>query len=104
MLLIVLREGYIEENSEIHQIVGFAVYTVQTEPDPESNPDLLARGMSPGIRIRTKMSRIPMQHYLIQLPGLLVQSMCHTEKSFGQIGLANLRPLLYFPWAKDMNC
>jgi hypothetical protein len=29
------------------------------EPDPELDPDALVRGTDPGIRIRTKMSRIP---------------------------------------------
>jgi hypothetical protein len=29
------------------------------DPDPESDPDLLARGTDPGLRIRTKMSWIP---------------------------------------------
>jgi hypothetical protein len=29
------------------------------DPDPETDPDPLFRGTDPGIRIRTKMSRIP---------------------------------------------
>jgi hypothetical protein len=29
------------------------------ELDPESDPDPLVRGTDPGIRIRTKMSRVP---------------------------------------------
>jgi hypothetical protein len=29
------------------------------DPDPDLDPDLLVRGADPGIRIHTKMSRIP---------------------------------------------
>jgi hypothetical protein len=32
---------------------------LKIDPDPELDPDPLVKGMDPGIRIRTKMSRIP---------------------------------------------
>jgi hypothetical protein len=32
---------------------------LELDPDPDPDPDPLVRGTDPGIRIRTKMSRIP---------------------------------------------
>ncbi len=49
--------GKLKEKNMKKIIFFFGIRTKESDPDP--NPTLLVRSTDPGIRIRTKISRIP---------------------------------------------